>query len=95
MNDDQFFERLRGDARKLRYEPDAATLARIRANIEAALIPQPTVTQLLAAWLRPVLATAAALALAAAIGFNIVRSASASLDDLAVEIGMVGDDAGQ
>ena len=31
MNDDQFFERLRDDASRLRYEPDDITLTRLAA----------------------------------------------------------------
>ncbi|HEU4888965.1 MAG TPA: hypothetical protein VFV49_13850, partial [Thermoanaerobaculia bacterium] len=84
MTDDPFFERLRTDARTLRHQPDEATLARIRMRIQAHLereaIPglfnvrsEPTVAQLLAAWFRPLVAGAAALALVAAIGTSIVR----------------------
>ena len=61
MSENDFFERLRADARPLRYEPDPVALARIRARIRAG-IERPTVAQLLAAWFRPVLATVAALA---------------------------------
>jgi hypothetical protein len=92
MNDDEFFQRLRGDARSLRHHPDEATLRRIRTNIEAQLAPsQPTVSQLLAAWFRPLLATAAAIAIAAAIGTNVVRSDALPLDETAIEISMGGE----
>lgn len=92
MNDEELFQRLRGDARPLRYEPDEATLARIRVSIEAQLAaPQPTVSQLLAAWFRPLVATAAAIAIAAAIGINVVRSDAFSVDDTAIEISMGGE----
>ena len=65
MSDDEFFNRLRDDARALRYEPNAARLtARIRERIAA----PPTVAQLLAAWFRPLAATLSAIALAAMIG---------------------------
>jgi hypothetical protein len=83
MTDDPFFARLRGDAQSLRHQPDEATLARIRArieaSIEASMATGPTVAQLLAAWFRPLAATAAALALASAIGVAVAGS-----DDLAV-----------
>lgn len=68
MEHDDFFERLRGDAKALQHRPDAATLARIRARIEERIAPRPTVMELLAAWLRPVAATVTAIAIAAAIG---------------------------
>ena len=99
MTDDPFFARLRKDARPLRHEPDEATLARIRVRIQSHLNrnqPQPTrmpptVVQMLAAWFRPIVAAAAAIALAAAIGINVVRSDSVSLSDTAVEISMAGE----
>lgn len=71
MTDEQFFERLRGDAAPLRYEPDAFTLARIRARIRERIarppIAHPSVAQLLAAWFRPLAATLSAIALAAVL----------------------------
>lgn len=74
MTDDEFFRRLRGDAQALRHQPDEATLARIRARIEAHLLRrEPTVAELLAAWFRPLAATAVALALAAVIGVGVVN----------------------
>lgn len=92
MTDDPFFARLRNDARPLRHEPDEATLARIRASIQSHLNrSQPTVAQILAAWFRPIVATAAAIALAAAIGINVVRSDSFSLSDTVIEISMGGE----
>lgn len=94
MTDDPFFARLRKDARPLRHEPDEATLARIRAAIHSHIHgSQPTVTvaQLLAAWFRPIVATAAAIAIAAAIGINVVRTDSFSLSDTVIEISMGGE----
>lgn len=92
MTDDPFFARLRNDARPLRHEPDEATLARIRANIQSQIgKTQQTVAQMLAAWFRPIVATAAAIALAAAIGINVVRSDSFSLSDMVIEISMGGE----
>jgi hypothetical protein len=70
MTDEQFFERLRGDAAPLRYEPDAFTLARIRARIRERIarpLARPTVAQLLAAWFRPLAATLSAIALTAVL----------------------------
>ncbi len=92
MTDDPFFARLRQDARPLRHEPDEATLARIRGRIQSHLHRnQPTVAQMLAAWFRPIVAAAAAIALAAAIGINVVRSDSISLSDTVLEISMAGE----
>lgn len=97
MTDDPFFARLRNDARPLRHEPDEATLSRIRARIQSHVMltadgrkepPQLTVAQLLAAWFRPIVATSAAIALAAAIGINLVRADWFSLSDTVIEISM-------
>jgi hypothetical protein len=90
MSDDPFFQRLRENARALRHQPDDVTLARIRARIHAR-VAEPTVAELLAAWFRPLLATAAALALVAAIGTTIVRSnEDVSIVD-GIEISMEGE----
>jgi anti-sigma-K factor RskA len=99
MTDDPFLAKLRNDARPLRYEPDEATLSRIHAAIQSrveqshlnARNAQPTVAQLLAAWFRPIVATAAAIALAAAIGINVVRTDSVSLSDTVLEISVGGE----
>ena len=88
---DDFLERLRHDARPLRYEPDAVALARVRARILAQL-ERPTVMDVLAAWFRPVLA---AVALAASIAVFTLTELSSndepSLEDERVEIVMAGD----
>jgi len=96
MTDDPFFAKLRNDARPLRHEPDEATLSRIRARIESRLMAsgrneQLTVAQLLAAWFRPIVASAAAIALAAAIGINVVRADSFPLGDTVLEISLGGE----
>jgi hypothetical protein len=92
MTDEEFFQRLRGDARTLRHQPDEATLARIRARIQSHLErAEPTVVQLLAAWFRPLAATAAAVALAAAIGLTVVKSNDLSFVDTSVDISVGGD----
>lgn len=64
-DDDNFFDRLRDDARPLRYEPN---VTRISARVRERIAAQPTVAQLLASWFRPLAATLTALALAAMIG---------------------------
>ncbi len=90
MNDEQFFERLRGDAAGLRHEPDPFALARIRARIQER-IGRPTVAQLLAAWFRPLAATLAAIGVAAAIGMTVVDTSDVTFGEQDVEIVMAGD----
>lgn len=92
MSDDRFFERLRAGASALRYEPDAAAMTRVAARIRARIAPAPTVTQLLAAWFRPLAATLSALALAATIGIALMPSdESEAFAADPVEISMAGD----
>jgi hypothetical protein len=92
MTDDPFFTRLRTDARSLRHVPDAATLERISARIRAHLErDRPTVAQLLAAWFRPLVATAVAVTIAAAIGIATVKSNDVSFIDTALEISVAGE----
>lgn len=92
MTDDEFFQRLRGDARTLRHQPDEATLTRIRERIQSHLErSQPTVMELLAAWFRPLAATAAAVALAAVIGVTFVNADDLSFVDTSVDISVGGD----
>jgi len=103
MTDERFFERLRGDAAPLRYEPDAFALARIRARIRERIarpLAHPTVAQLLAAWFRPLAATLSAIALAAVLVVattdeSDIGNGSASIGDsnveTNVEIVMAGD----
>jgi hypothetical protein len=89
-DDDEFFEKLRGDAASLRYRVDEATLARIRERIYERIAPAPTLTELLASWFRPLAATLATFALAAAISLAVNRN-DASLGEQPVEIVMGGD----
>lgn len=88
---DDFFERLRHDARSLQQRPDAATLTRIRARIEARLAPRETVMDLLALWFRPIAATMSAVALAAAIGIAAYALDDSRAYDDSVEIVMGGE----
>ncbi len=70
MSDDRFLERLREDARPLRYTPgDDAIWTRLPAKIRARLHSAPaSASQLLAAWFRPIAASLTAIALVATIG---------------------------
>ncbi|HEV7921101.1 MAG TPA: hypothetical protein VGR02_09975, partial [Thermoanaerobaculia bacterium] len=95
MTDDPFFDRLRREAAALRYDGDAAMRTRIAARIRARIAAQPTVTQLLASWFRPLAASLAALGLAACIGLVFVTD-NPSDDTLTfgsnpVEVSVAGD----
>jgi hypothetical protein len=88
-NDDDFFERLRADARPLRYQASDAELSRIRARI-LSTIARPTVLEMLAAWFRPVLAGVAAVAAVAVFTLTRIDTGDeVSYGD--VEIVMAGD----
>jgi len=68
MNDDRFFERLRDDARGLRYEADDFALTRLTARVRERVAAEPTVESFLARWFRPLAMSLTALALAATLG---------------------------
>lgn len=89
-DDDEFFERLRGDAASLRHHVDETTLANIRERIHDRIAAKPTLADVIASWFRPLAAGLAAVALAAAIGLSIDRSET-SFGDEPVEIVMGGD----
>ena len=52
MSDDRFFAKLRKEAAALQYEPSGDAMTRMSARIRER-IAAPTVSQLLAAWMRP------------------------------------------
>jgi hypothetical protein len=89
MSEDRFFERVRGDARSLRYEAGDVASARLAARIRAR-IEQPTVWQFLAAWFRPLAASLSALAIVATIAL-FRNNEALSLSGDAVEISVAGD----
>jgi uncharacterized membrane protein len=70
MTDDTFLERLRDDARQLQFEPDDVMSTRIAARVRARVSEEAAggVSLLLARWFRPVVASLAALSLAAVLG---------------------------
>jgi hypothetical protein len=75
MNDDPFLERLRDDARQLRYEPaDEVVWDRLAARVRDRILlaRTPTVAQLLAGWLRPLAASLAALLIVASFAAALV-----------------------
>ena len=99
MSEVRFLERLREDARNLRYEPkDDAIWTRLPAKIRARIQAQPlTASQLLASWFRPIAASLTAVALAATIGLAWFErpSATSALNETVsasgVDIQMDGD----
>lgn len=95
MNDDNFLERLRGDARQLRYEPGDAAWVRLQARVRERIAARPTVSDFLAAWFRPLAASLAALSLVAALSATYYAEMrdQVTLDSLAsnsVEISVDG-----
>jgi hypothetical protein len=97
MSNDRFFDRLRHEARKLRYEPeDDALWTRLAARIRERIQLQPSVSQLLAGWFRPVAASLAALALASALSLALFErsrenTSAESMTSSSVEISVGGD----
>jgi len=91
-DDDRFFERLRGDAKQLRYEPDAFASTRIAARVrERIAAPQPNVSLFLARWLRPVFASLTAFALAASLGaivYEETKTDAATIETLSADSGI-------
>lgn len=71
MSEDRFLDRLRDDARSLRYEIDPVTSTRLAARIRSRLT-EPTVSEFIAAWFRPLAASLSALALVAGIGIALL-----------------------
>jgi hypothetical protein len=76
MTEERFFERLREEARGLRYEPDDFVLARLNARVRERLIAPPSIAELLTAWFRPIAASLTAIALAATLGVTLIESAA-------------------
>ena len=97
MSNDRFFDRLRYEARRLRYEPeDAALWTRLAARIRERIQLQPSVSQLLAGWFRPVAASLAVLALASAVSLALFErsrenTSAESMTSSSVEISVGGD----
>lgn len=91
MNEDRFLDRVRSDARQLRYEIDAVAVNRLSARIRSRLARPASVAQFLAAWFRPLAASLTALAIAAGIGATILeRNQTISLGD-PIEYSVGGD----
>jgi len=97
MTDDPFFDRLRSDAVRLRYDGDAMMVTRITARVRDRITaPPPTVSLFLARWLRPVAVSLSAVALAGCISVALLERSAAevsmeSLSANSMEISMAGD----
>ena len=83
MSDDNFLERLRGEARQLRYEPDDFAFARLQARVRERIAP--SATHFLVSWFRPLAAALAALSIAAALStaYYVQSRDQVTLDSLA------------
>ncbi|HSP17622.1 MAG TPA: hypothetical protein VLV78_22950 [Thermoanaerobaculia bacterium] len=91
MSEDRFLERLRGEARQLRYEPGDVAVTRVSARVRARIVG-PALAEILAAWIRPLAASLSAIALAAAISLTLYeRSQPVSINGDTVEVGVGGD----
>ena len=100
-DNDNFLDRLRADARQLRYEPDELMSIRIAARVREriAVESQSGIAQILARWFRPVVASLATLALVATLGIQWAEQSpdpsAVSLDSMtstqSVDISLGGD----
>jgi hypothetical protein len=100
-DNDNFLDRLRTEARQLRYEPDEMTSNRIAARVRERIAAesQTGIAQVLARWFRPVVASLATLALVATLGIQWAEqshdTSSTSLDTMtstqSVDISVGGD----
>jgi hypothetical protein len=97
---DDFFDRLRRDARPLRHEPDDVTVSRLSARVASRMREeaQSGVAAMLARWLRPASASLAALALVTTVGVGWAEQSRepASVDAMlsstnTVEVTLDGD----
>lgn len=98
MSEDRFFEKLREEARPLRYEADDFVTTRVAARVRERITTQPSVAGVLARWFRPLAASMAAAALAATIGIVWMDRAttptaaeSLASSNAPVEIAIAGD----
>jgi hypothetical protein len=100
MSDDRFLERLRDGARPLRFEPDDIMATRIAARIRERIAADAHagVSQILARWFRPVIASLATLALVATLSIQWVEqtgdTSATTLDSASsqsVDISVGGD----
>jgi hypothetical protein len=101
IDDDRFLERLRTNARQLRFEPDDMMTTRIAARVRERIAAeaQAGIAQVLARWFGPVVTSLATLALVAMLGVQWFEQSSdisgTTLDSLSstqtVDISVGGD----
>ena len=100
-DNNDFLNRLRTDARPLRYEPDEMMSIRIAARVRERIAAesQSSIAFVLARWFRPVVASLATLALVATLGIQWAEQSPdtsvPSLDSMtstqSVDISLGGD----
>ncbi len=92
-----FLKTLRNDARQLRFEPDDEVLwTRLAARVRERVRAQLSVSQLLARWFRPIIASLASLTLVAVLGvtwfeWNEPSYTLEAMSSSSVEISIDGD----
>ncbi len=94
MTEDKFFERLRHDAKPLRYAGDDFLPARMAARVRERLNRPATVSQFLAAWFRPIAASLAAIILSLTLGLTWSASHHDIADSISqnpIEFAMAGE----
>ena len=97
MTDEKFFEDLRKDAARLRYEPhDPFLWTRLPARVRERIMTAPDVSQMLARWFRPIAAFLLLLAVGAGVTVSWVERTQAtyaveSIASHPVEISVDGD----
>ena len=90
MSEDKFLDRIRDDARQLRYEIDPVAMTRVSARIRSRL-GDPTVAHWIAGWFRPLAAALSALALITGIGVTLLdRDQNVSFGD-SIQYTVAGD----
>jgi hypothetical protein len=99
MTEDKFLERLRNDAAQLRFDPkDDFVWTRLRAKVREGIRRPANLSQMLARWVRPIIASFAILVLGAALSVAWVERthdstyvAEAMTSNNPVEITVDGD----
>jgi hypothetical protein len=98
MNENKFLEKLREDSAQLRFETrDSALWTRLPARIRERIHNQPSVSQMLARWFRPITVSFAALSIVAALSVTWIeqtRESSYAVEAMgsnSVEITVDGD----
>jgi hypothetical protein len=94
MNDDEWFDRLRNDARSLGYAPtDPWQLDRLaRGVLERLDAPSPSVFAFLSAWLRPLGVAAALVAVLGTAAALVALRAEEPVAEVTAQILMLQED---